>query len=499
MHVQLFKDSFQKKFVYAGTVELRNEISRRMGCSLPGTLVFDYPSISAITSFLATELLPEQNNTSNSGALDAVSRDSGLQNIKEMQLGGFKGQSVGVAITAIRGQLPSTSETFHTTSMYSDAIQGVPYDRWDSEHRAVDGGASALGAVKLAGGRFGGFIQDWVTFDSEAFAISPSEAYLMDPQQRVLLQETAGLGLSDATIGNNGFISQTAVAVGIAKLSELAVVAASNAQAIRTGSSFVGTGRALSAASGRLSYTYGLRGPAVSIDTACSSSLVASHYISTAILTGSSSMGVAAGVNLPMQWETTAMFVAAGMMSLDGRCKTLDAAADGYVRSEACIVIKLERTDRVSATPTGMLAMLKGGAINQDGRSSSLTAPHGPSQQAVIFSAAASGGLALSELVGIQMHGTGTALGDPIEVGAIAAVTKRQLQRPLVFTASKSMFGHSETASGVLGMSQAVQGLVHQLQQPILHLRILNGYVSDILAANTGTSYCCFEIKTKYI
>ena len=268
----------------------------------------------------------------------------------------------------------------------------------------------------------------------------------MDPQQRVLLEEAAVLlpqpdAYACAGVKGSGaggpLAQQTAVVVGIAKLGEPAAVAAGNAAAVAAGSSYVGTGRALSAAAGRLSYCFSLRGPAVTVDTACSSSLVGTHIAAGAILAGASSRGLSAGINLPMNWETTAMFAAAGghlahswllgcrtqipdeplpprlagMMAPDGRCKALDAAADGYVRSEAAVVLLLQAAAvgcLVAGSCAGAAALLLAGtAVNQDGRCSSLTAPHGPSQQAVVVAAAGAARLTAADLGGVEMHGTG--------------------------------------------------------------------------------------------
>jgi len=308
----------------------------------------------------------------------------------------------------------------------------------------------------------------------------PAEAALLDPQQRVLLEEASGLlGQPDASFtassgSTQQHLQQTAVAVGIAKLGEPAAVVAGNAAAVAAGSSYVGTGRALSVAAGRLSYCYGLRGQAVSVDTACSSSLVALHFAAGAITAGTATRGLGAGVNLPMNWETTSMFTAAGgcqamlcacmiygilvvllliqrvcqdclnqaivpvpggccykvhcthclktvcwlqflagMIAQDGRCKTLDAAADGYTRSEAAVLLLLESAaawangSHIGSTGRAVALLVGGIAVNQDGRSSSLTAPHGPSQQAVVLAAVGAAGLSPVDLHAVEIHGTG--------------------------------------------------------------------------------------------
>jgi acyl transferase domain-containing protein len=287
---------------------------------------------------------------------------------------------------------------------------------------------------------------------------------------------------------------QTAVAIGIARLGDPPLVAHNIAAAVSSGSAYVGTGRALSAAAGRLSYVHGLRGPSVTIDTACSSSLVGLHFVRDSIMTAHCYRGIVGGVSLPLTWETTAVFAAAGMLSFDGRCKALDAAADGYVRGEACVVIGLESlTARNSSSDINQTAMvLLGSAVNQDGRSSSLTAPNGPSQQKVLLAASLAASLPIEELNSIEMHGTGTALGDPIEVGAITSLLRRSptSRHPLRLDAAKSTYGHSETASGLLGVLQGVSKIESLATRGIMHLRRLNPYVTSALDSICATSTC---------
>ena len=229
-------------------------------------------------------------------------------------------------------------------------------------------------------------------------------------------------------------------------------------------------------ASGRLSYAYGFKGPAVSVDTACSSSLVAAHLAATCILTGVTTAGLTAGVGLLLSPDTTAMFHKAGMLASDGRCKSLDLAADGYVRGEAAGVLLLQAIAPPAAQGRA-LAVFRGSAVNQDGRSSSLTAPNGPSQQETIRGALTLAGLHPADMTHLQMHGTGTALGDPIEVGAAAAVLVDGVRRQAALAAStaKSWIGHTEAAAGVMGLTQAIVALSHQLTQGKFHVHGLVG------------------------
>jgi 3-oxoacyl-(acyl-carrier-protein) synthase/acyl carrier protein len=262
------------------------------------------------------------------------------------------------------------------------------------------------------------------------------------------------------------------------------------AQHVRGVTAYTATGNTLSVASGRLAYTFGLRGPAMTVDTACSSSLVSLHTAANALALRQCGRAVNAGANLMLSPDTPAAFAKSGMLALDGRCKSLDAAADGYVRAEAAgaYLMQLAHEAALAGQPGGAFAILRATAVNQDGRSSSLTAPNGPAQQEVVRAALAAAHLAVFELSGVEMHGTGTGLGDPIEIGALAAVVEGaeragggRAAPPLVLMASKSLMGHSEPAAGVMGIAHAQLAVTAAAALPLLHLRAVNAYVAPVL------------------
>ena len=257
------------------------------------------------------------------------------------------------------------------------------------------------------------------------------------------------------------------------------------------------SGSAISVAAGRLSYVFAMRGPSISIDTACSSSLVGAHMALLNLQSASCSSAVVAGVKVILTPSLSAMFTRAGMLAPDGRCKTLDAAADGYVRGEALAALLLHyvaagaNSGRATAMqpPSWAVAVIRSTAVNQDGRSSSLTAPNGPAQQEVIRSALAAAGLQPHQVAALQLHGTGTALGDPIEVNAAAAVFLNakadpvgQQRVPLTLAADKSGVGHTEPAAGLVGVFHALKAAAASSYSPILHLSSLNPYLASSLS-----------------
>jgi NADPH:quinone reductase-like Zn-dependent oxidoreductase/acyl carrier protein len=241
----------------------------------------------------------------------------------------------------------------------------------------------------------------------------------------------------------------------------------------------------MSVVCGRVSYAFRLKGPSISVDTACSSSLVSLQLALTSLQSARAVRALNSGVNLTLVPDTPAMFQRAGMMSPEGRCKTLDGAADGYVRAEAATTALLQAVTMVDGEqPQGLVAFLRGAAVNQGGRSSTLTAPNGPSQQDVLRSALQAASVAPAEVVGLQMHGTGTPLGDPIEVGAAAAVFVDGLVRPpLTLMASKSWLGHAESGAGMVGVAHAAMAGGQAAALGLSHLRELNPYVIGSVAA----------------
>ena len=353
-----------------------------------------------------------------------------------------------------------------------DAIREIPADRWSAD-ALFDADIDAPGKMNT---RWGGFIDDVDRFDAGFFGISPREAESLDPQQRLLL-EVAWESLENANIpAESLFDSNAGVFLGIANSDYMRMLLA-DPELIDTYST---TGTAFSIAAGRLSYVLGARGLSIALDTACSSSLVAVHLAVQSLRARECDLALAGGVNLMLSPELTINFSRARMMAPDGRCKTFDAAADGYVRSEGCALVTLKRLSDAQADGDRVLAVIRGTAVNQDGRSGGLTAPNGPSQEAVVASALANGRLSPADVAYVETHGTGTLLGDPIEVGALAAALcrDRPADQPLLLGSVKTNIGHAESAAGIAGLIKAVLMLRHGEIPPHLHLQQLNPHIA---------------------
>ena len=295
-----------------------------------------------------------------------------------------------------------------------DAIAEVPPERWDVE-ACYDARPATPTKMNT---RWGGFLQGVDLFDPAAFGISPREAQLMDPQQRLLLEVTWE-ALEDAGLAADKLSgSRTGVFVGISN-SDYARLLYRDSSDI---TAYSATGTCLSIAANRVSYVFDFRGPSLVVDTACSSSLVAVHLACASLRSGEADLAIAGGVNLILTPEGTIAFSQARMMAPDGRCKTFDDQADGYVRGEGCGLVVLKRLPDALRDGDRVLAVIRGSAVNQDGRSAGLTAPNGPAQVAVIRKALASAGVSANEVGYVEAHGTGTPLGDPIELRALGAV-----------------------------------------------------------------------------
>jgi acyl transferase domain-containing protein len=368
---------------------------------------------------------------------------------------------------ACRSPLGDDAEEFWQALLAGrDGVRPIPPDRWpEAEH--IGGGQPAPRRFREVA-----LLPDVAAFDAAFFTIAPREAIAMDPQQRLLL-ETAWQALEDAAIPRERFArSPTGVFIGITSMDYSWMMLNAGLEHL---DGYAGPGTALNAAAGRLSYVLGLHGPCMALDAACSSSLVAVHLACRALRSGECTMALAGGVNLMLTPVSHSILSKAGMLSPDGRCKTFDAAADGYGRGEGCGVVVLKRLSEAQAAGDRILAVIGGSAVNHGGAASGLTVPNGQAQEALLRAALQDAQLSPDDVDFIETHGTGTSLGDPTEVQALGQVfCDGGRSRPLVLGAVKSNFGHLEAAAGIMGLIKVVQCLRHEAIPANLHLQTPN-------------------------
>ncbi|MBV9789343.1 MAG: AMP-binding protein, partial [Chloroflexi bacterium] len=442
------------------TLALTAELESWLGCRINQTLLWSYPSIAALSEHLAAD------HNTDSPVTQATNRLP--------QAGSPFGQEE-VAIIGMGCRFPGAGNPAAFWQMLCagvDAITEVPAERWDIESlyhadRSVPGKMYS---------RWGGFLDNLDSVDARFMGISPREAALLDPQQRLLF-EVAWEALEDAgQVPADLSGSRTGVFVGALGFDYLRIIQTS----LELIDAYTGTGAAHSILANRLSYMLNLCGPSITVDTACSGSLVAMHLACQSLRSGESELALAGGVNVNLLPDGNVFFSKAGALSPDGRCKPFSAEANGIVRSDGAGVVVLKRLSDAIRDNDPIYAVIRGSAVNQDGRTNGIMAPSAQSQEAVLRAAYRQSQVQPEQIQYIETHGTGTSLGDMIEAQALGAVLadNRPANRPCHIGSVKSNIGHTEAAAGMASVIKVALALKHGVIPPSLHCQSPNPQIA---------------------
>ena len=440
------------------TIELSGDLEVWLNRTLEPTLVWEYPSIQALSGFLSGESETENEQQSEH-----------YQDVDTIQK-----NTDAIAIIGLGCRFPGASNADHFWELLTqgkDAIQPIPEDRWCKEDWYNPDPHEPGKTITQQGG----FLENIDLFDPLFFGINKREAHRIDPQQRLLLEVTWEALENAGIVPEHLQGSHTGVFIGVSThdYSHIQLNAPPFIDA------YAGTGNAHSIAANRISYSFDLQGPSVAIDTACSSSLVAMHFACQSLQTGESETAIVGGVNVVLAPTISINFTKAGAMAKDGRCKTFDARADGYVRSEGAGVVVLKPLSKAERDGDRIYAVIKSSAINQDGRTNGLMAPNPQAQEKVLAKAYNQAHIDPSRVQYIEAHGTGTFIGDPIEVQALQRVlcTHRQADHQLRIGSVKSNIGHLEAAAGIAGVIKTTLMLWHNTFVPSIHFETPNPHI----------------------
>jgi acyl transferase domain-containing protein/NADPH:quinone reductase-like Zn-dependent oxidoreductase/acyl carrier protein len=432
-------------------VELARRLEQAVGLGLPATLVFERGTVEAIGTWLN-----DQFSTETDAPLARAEAADSDEPIAIIGLG-----------CRFPGEANSPAAFWSNLRAGLDCVGSIPADRWDvdafyTKERDAPGKTYT---------KRGAFLEDVAGFDAGFFGISPREAERLDPQQRLLLEVAwealENAGISPASLKE----SPTGIFVGIAASDYMQRISPTSQTEAKD--LYSGTGNDSSFSAGRIAYVLGTHGPAIAVNTACSSSLVAAHLACQSRHSGECKQALVAGVNLMLSPEPTVYLSQLGVLSPTGRCATFDASADGYVRGEGCGLVVLKRLSQALADGDKVLALIRGSALNHDGPSSGLTVPNGSAQRSLLHSALRDANLSPESVDFIETHGTGTSLGDPIEVAAIGQVFGER-ERPLYLGSVKTNIGHLEAGAGIAGLIKTTLALQHREIPPVVHYQTIN-------------------------
>lgn len=431
--------------------EISEILSHWAGTEISPALLYDYPDIPSLSTWIYQSMVSNNNKTvTTTEPVTAIPPD----------------MHIPVAVIGVGGRFPGADDIAAFWQLLQEgrsAIRTVPAGRWPSLDPQL--------YKKYPYITQGGFLDQVDEFDAAFFGISDREAEKMDPQQRALLEITWA-AFEDAGISPAAWAGrQVGVFTGISAVDYLRLQ-----QNTASLDAYNGTGNAASIASNRLSYFFDFKGPSLSVDTACSSSLVAIIQACKSLQQQECQLAIAAGANIMAAPDLSLIFARAGMLSPDGVCKTFDTAANGYVRGEGYAAVLLKRLPDAIRDGDNIYGVIKGYAVNQDGHTNGLTAPNGPAQEAVILAALRAAGKSPAQLDFVETHGTGTSLGDPIEVNSLANVLQHQRtnKKPCYLSAVKANIGHLEAAAGIAGFIKTLLCLQHRQLVPQLHFKSLN-------------------------
>ncbi|HVU66438.1 MAG TPA: beta-ketoacyl synthase N-terminal-like domain-containing protein, partial [Ktedonobacteraceae bacterium] len=442
-------------------VGISGELEEWLGRELSPTLLYEYPTIESMARFLSGE--QEEQAAPQAEAAKEHDHDR---------------EPLAIVGMACRFPGSSSPEDFWDFLLRGgDAIGPVPADRWDVE-AYYDPDRGAPGKMYTRAGAFLA-TEEIRSFDAGFFGISPREARRMDPQQRLLLTvawealERAGYAVPELAG------SQVGIFIGLMNTQDYASLQRASEPEASLDDPYFALGSASSVFAGRLAYLLDVHGPALTVDTACSSSLVALHLACQSLRRGECDLAVVGGVHAILWPETLVNACKMGMLSTDGRCKTFDASADGFGLGEGCGVVVLKRLATAQEDGNPVCALIHGSAVNQDGHSNGLTAPNPQAQQAVIRQALSAAGIAPAQIGYVEAHGSGTALGDPLEAQALLAVfgSGDRPQTPLLVGSVKTNVGHLAGAAGMAGLFKTVLALQHGLIPPHLHVTRRNEHL----------------------